>query len=68
MAAAVCLSELSQVLEDGQRRAENEGKTHACRADRAPHLFLFLIVDESVFLRLRSDVGDTTASGPAQIT
>ena len=50
MAAAVCSSELSQVLRDWQIRAENEGNTHACRADRAVHMFLFLSVDVSEFL------------------
>ena len=64
MAAAVCSSELSQVLKDWQIRAKNEGKTHACRADRTVHIFLFQIVDESVFDRLRGNVGDATALRP----
>ena len=41
MAVAVCSSELSQVLGDGQNEAENEGKTHGCRADCAVQLALF---------------------------
>ena len=68
MAATVCSSELSQVFEYGQRKAENDGKTHACRAESAVHLIISPIVDDLVIQRLRGYVGDATAPGTAQIT
>ena len=48
-------------------REENEGKTHAYRADRAAHMLLILIEDVTEFRRLRSDVGDAPAPEPATI-
>ena len=67
MATAVCSLEI-RVPEDEQNGADNEGKTHACRADRAVHTILFLQVEVSVVRRLRGDVGDATTIGSAQIT
>ena len=68
MAATVCSSEISQVLEDGRSGGESEGKTHGCRAERTVHLIIFPPVDELVFLRLRGDVGDAASIGSSQIT
>ena len=68
MAVAVCSSEISQVLEDGQSRGGNKGKTHGCRAQRTVHLVPFPREDVSVFRRLRGDIGDATAIGSAKIT